>query len=109
MCNRRTLRPYVPLMNSCLTWIHKNIKAHGISNEVRYYLDVNITTSCAFSIIKWFTTVTVDYSEIVTGPVCRKISNIRRTKFQHSNVSHLFLQLSLPNPLEPGVKLIMKM
>ena len=33
-----------------------------------------------------------------------KISNIRRTKFQNLNVSHLVLQLSLPNPLKPGVK-----
>ena len=34
----------------------------------------------------------------------RKISNIRRTKFQNLNVSHLVLQLSLPNPWKPGVK-----
>ena len=39
----------------------------------------------------------------------RKISNIRRTKFQNVNVSHLVLQSSLPNPLKPGVKQIMKM
>ena len=39
----------------------------------------------------------------------RKVSNIRRTKSQYSNDSHLVLQSSLPNPLKPGVKLRMKM
>ena len=39
----------------------------------------------------------------------RKISNIRRTKYPNLNVSHLALQLSLPNPMKPGVKLRMKM
>ena len=31
-------------------------------------------------------------------------SNIGCTKFQNLNVSHLVLQLSLPNPLKPGVE-----
>ena len=39
----------------------------------------------------------------------RKISNIRRTKSQNLNDSHLVLQLSLPNPIKPGVKSRMKM
>ena len=39
----------------------------------------------------------------------RKISNIRHTKFQNLNDSHLVLKSSLPNPLKPGVKLRMKM
>ena len=41
----------------------------------------------------------------------RKTSSISRTKFQNLNVSCplLHLQLSLPNPLKPGVKLRMKM
>ena len=38
----------------------------------------------------------------------RKISNIRRTKSQNINESRLALQLSLPNPLKPGVKSTMK-
>ena len=38
-----------------------------------------------------------------------KVSNIRRTKSQYFNDSHLVLQSSLPNPLKPGVKLRMKM
>ena len=39
----------------------------------------------------------------------RKASNIRRTKCQNLNDSRLFLQLSVPNPLKPSVKSIMKM
>ena len=39
----------------------------------------------------------------------RKISNIRRTKWPNLNVSCLVLQLSLPNPMKPGVKSRMKM
>ena len=39
----------------------------------------------------------------------RKISNIRRTKYQNLNGSRLMLQLPLTNPLKPGVKSRMKM
>ena len=39
----------------------------------------------------------------------RKISNMRHTKSQNSNDSHLVLKSSLPNPLKPGVKSRMKM
>ena len=39
----------------------------------------------------------------------RKICNIRRTKSPNLNVSRLVLQLSLPNPMKPGVKSRMKM
>ena len=44
----------------------------------------------------------------VTNLLYRKLSNIRRTKSQHLNDSRLILQMSLPNPLKPGVKLRMK-
>ena len=39
----------------------------------------------------------------------RKISNIRRAKYQNFNDSRLILQLPLTNPLKPGVKSRMKM
>ena len=39
----------------------------------------------------------------------RKVSNIRRTKYQNLNDPRLVLQLSVPNPLKPSVKSIMKM
>ena len=35
--------------------------------------------------------------------------NIKHTKSQNLNVSHLILLLSLPNPLKPGVESKMKM
>ena len=38
-----------------------------------------------------------------------KISNIRCTKYENLSDCRLVLQLSLANPLEPGVKLRMKM
>ena len=41
--------------------------------------------------------------------IYRQVSNIRRTQSKNTNVSRLVLQLSLPNPLKPGVKLRMKM
>ena len=39
----------------------------------------------------------------------RQFSNIRRTQSQNTNVSRLVLQMFLPNPLKPDVKLRMKM
>ena len=39
----------------------------------------------------------------------RKVSSTRRTKSQNLNDSRLVLQLSLPNPLKPCLKLRMKM
>ena len=45
----------------------------------------------------------------VTYQTYRKVSNIRRTKYQNLNDSRLILQLSVPNPLKPSVKSIMKM
>ena len=39
----------------------------------------------------------------------RKTSNIRGTESPNLNVSRLVLQLSLPNPMKPGVKSRMKM
>ena len=41
--------------------------------------------------------------------IYRKVSNIRRTKCHNLNDSRLVLQLSVPNPLKPSVKSIMKM
>ena len=39
----------------------------------------------------------------------RNVSYIRRTKWQNLNDSRLVLQLSVPNPLMPSVKSILKM
>ena len=47
--------------------------------------------------------------KVATPANYREVSNIRRTKSQNLNASRLILQLSLPNPLKPGVKMRMKM
>ena len=61
-----------------------------------FYMDVITHQYTNFS----FTVVEVKY---------RQISNITRTQSPNINVSRLVLQLSLPNPMKPGVKLRMKM
>ena len=43
------------------------------------------------------------------APNCRQTCNITCTKSKKLNLSHLVLQLVLPNPLKPGVKSKMKM
>ena len=49
-------------------------------------------------------------SDTVNGTISyRKVSNIRRTKFQNLNDSRLVLQLSVPNSLKPSVKSITQM
>ena len=48
-------------------------------------------------------------SGLMKEGIYRKISTIRRTKSSNLIVSRLVLQLSLLNPLKPGVKSIMKM
>ena len=47
--------------------------------------------------------------KLASGPLYGHTSNISRIKSQNLNVSHHILQISQPNPFEPGVKLIMKM
>ena len=61
-----------------------------------------------------FIMVTVRYidlgdAHIRMGHHYRQVSNISRTQSQNIPVSRLVLQLSLPNPLKPGVKLITQM
>ena len=53
--------------------------------------------------------LTYDKLTLIQVMAYRKTSSIIRTKSQNLNVSHLALQLSLPNPLKPNVKLRMKM
>ena len=50
-----------------------------------------------------------EYSRFSTRRFYHKIYNIRWTKSQNLNDSPLVLQLSLPNPLKPGIKSRMKM
>ena len=55
----------------------------------------------------WYNTI--DMYFVHQTAMYRKISNIRRTKSPNWNVSRLVVQLSLPNPMKPGVKSRMKM
>ena len=64
------------------------------------------TYTCLFYLIS---IVHAAYQAFTLFETYRKISNISRTNFQNLNVSHLVLQLSLPNPLKPGVKLRLEM
>ena len=72
-------------------------------------------TSC-FSFAKYLNEWNSDNSELVeihakhpSVDTYRKVSDIRDTKYQNLDDSRLFLQLSMPNPLKPSVKSIMKM
>ena len=62
-------------------------------------------------IIRWCITfeVKVQCNMHTADPKYHKISNIRRTKSPNLNVSRPVLQLSLPNPMKPGLKSRMKM
>ena len=50
----------------------------------------------------------LEKKELQMNTKYRKISNIKCENSQNLNDSHLVLQLSLPNPLKPGVKSRMK-
>ena len=52
---------------------------------------------------------TCDIPVIETWNTYHKISNIKHTKYPNLNASRLILQMSLPNPMKPGVKSRMKM
>ena len=52
--------------------------------------------------------ISIDQLPLHLSYVYHKTSNIRRTKSQNLNDPHLVLQLSLPNPMKPGVKSRMK-
>ena len=60
-----------------------------------------MTSSCS-KLWAWF-------SDDIRVKQYRQTSNISRIISQNLNVSRPILQLSLPNPLKPGVKSIMKM
>ena len=59
-----------------------------------------------YRMVGWLAVMSITDAQV---HMYRKISNIRRTKSQNLNDSHLVLKSSLPNPLKPGVKSRMKM
>ena len=64
-------------------------------------------TSTTYAISVWSNDAFIDYIQ-ANACTCHQISNVSHTKSQNLNLSHLILQLSLPNSLKPGVKSRMK-
>ena len=84
--------------------------------SISLYTDVNLCKQLRFIAAKVNATEPLSIptrrivpSGIKPGDTYRKTSNIRHTKYQNLNASRPVLQLSLPNPLKPGVKSRMKM
>ena len=75
----------------------------GCCNWSKYLVSLHIV------VITQWGSFTSQVSSHNLAAIYRKISNIRHTKSPNLNVSHLVLQLSLPNPMKPGVKSRMKM
>ena len=74
---------------------------HGIVEPSSQHIQAALLTN--YAVFYWV------YGDEGYKETYRKTSIISRTKSQNFNVSHLVLQLSLPNPLKPNVKLRMKM
>ena len=90
-----------------IKYLHSLISSEHVSNlnssvrnnhAVPYNNNIHIYINVLAS--KGNTAVILDY---------RHFSNLRCTQSQNINVSHIVWQLSLPNPLKPGVKLRVKM
>ena len=71
---------------------------------------------CGLGLLQWHWVITFQYDSSSTSEATmknmgkyRKTSSISHTKSQNLTVSRVVLQLSLPNPLKPGVKSSMKM
>ena len=57
----------------------------------------------------WHEAWSISSFQVVYGMEYHQTYNVSRAKSQNLNASRLVLQLSLPNPLKPGVKSRMKM
>ena len=92
---------------------------YGSHDRLIFTMEIFIPTKMVF-ILKWdpallYETISADsvypaWLLPITTALClmiyiyRQTSNIRPTKYQNLNISRLVLQLSLHNPLKPGVK-----
>ena len=72
-------------------------------------LVVVLTNACSCVLSDSLEFVSIQPVPYIYIYIHRKVSDIRCTKCQNLNESHLILQLSVPNPLKPSVKSIMKM
>ena len=90
--------------------------------SVAMILNIRISSTCAMSVLRNIKNANVQYTRRNRSGIIlplsspnnvfrnyRKTSCISRTKSPNLDVSCLVLQLSLPNPLKPGVKLRTKM
>ena len=84
-----------------------NLTCENVFPNDRYSKENQICVCNQHSYCSWLLSVRPSVGRVITK--YRKISNIRRTKSPNLNVSRFVLQLSLPNPMKPGVKMRMKM
>ena len=91
-----------PLFDVCMEpsvrincWNEMNMVSHRMALHIVYF-----TLYCSIQCVPVYPSYFEGY---------RKISNIRHTKSQHSDDSHLVLKSSLHNPFKPGVNSRMKM
>ena len=82
-----------------------------LNNTIMQFDCINTITSvlCEVASLLSNTENVIHLDIVIVFLSYHKISNISHTKSQNLNESRFVLQLSLPNPLKPGVKLRMKM
>ena len=111
--NRRTPDSQWSNPTCCLSCTVNNIPADALATLGARASTGMVLTHKASEELKWNEFLPVMLIPAWSGNrglfYYRKTSCISRTKSQNLNVSHLVLQLSLPNPLNPTVKLRMKM
>ena len=94
--------------NSPVTGEFPTQRASNAENDSIWWRQHDILSLCTPLILTVKTSKMLIYT-YVHKTYYHKISNISGTKSQNLNVSRLVLQLSLPNPMKPGVKSGMKM
>ena len=67
------------------------------------------TSTVRVTEIQYSSTASTSTEYEYPSPAYRQISNISCTQSPNIYVSHLALQLPLPNPLKPDIKLIIQM
>ena len=78
----------------------------GVLSFLRVNIEVFLCHHCQEVGLSTIWSFYIDHS---ASKIYHQTFSKRHTKSQNLNVSHLVLQLPLPNPLQPGVRLRMKM
>ena len=88
----------------------KNLSSYNIIDDLVQYCSVSITNALELlQCCTQYNKAQQSHVQMLLNTIYRKISIVRRTKFQNSNDTCLVLYLSLPDPLKPGVQSRMKM